>query len=1037
VLEGLEDRCLLSNTVIGFDVLPNGTVPPDGTVLTNQYDSKGVDFNGPDLPVIRTVGPTQANSGANVAVVAPPPGSEFYPVHLWGSFTSTHSFVQVAVGEPTSTVQETEQIALYAYDSSGTLVAQPNPVWVTSGNGFHSIISVQSPTSNITSFKVASPRATGYDAGKSLGIDDLTYDNPVVSKPDFTLIASTPTPIELAPGGGSVIDTISIQRINGSTGKITFAASGLHKGVTASFSPAATTSGNQIDLVLTAAPAAPMVSLAPITVTATPSSTAGTIAHSLKQLVDVRPDFYVQVVGTNQFTLPYDSSIEVPLTVTRELSFQSDPIALSVSGLPTGVTGSVTPVTVWAPPNGGLINQATLTLTSTVGQTLPVLPATFDVIVQAQSGLILSPQGVPETSQVAVHVHGMPMPQIAEITPNFGYVPMALQPGTDVTIQGVGFYPQILVEFGQNNLYAVVYPSSVNAGGTVMHVNVPRLATDGPLTLIAANGGVAVSNPNLPFHVISFRNTDGFSFPNFGVASYAFADLQQLYGYQATTTASGLPTDYARKFLEFVSGVGSKGNCFGMSLSSERLVAGQEPHSNYPLQPGLTNPTVWNLDGPNGPSYPLENYVHVEQLAQFSVEAEQQELPFNKFLTWDYMSSPKTGLYVSIKDALQQGEFPIVTIFYWESDANGKKDLAGHSVVAYDLEDDGSGGFYIDVYDNDFPFTTEENSDAELHAVLEGYTDADGDHGSRVHVTWNGYWSFPNVKDTAGNIWTGSLDQSSLYVIRPSQIPVQPHMSMENGFTGPPPSTLQLDGAAQVVQVTDTAGHTLFNPDGRINSNRATAIADALLLAPIDAATPQPPYLVLGGSTGPYTLTTQGTGSGAYNITLLNGQLAAFFQNVATTQGQQDRLTFDPKGSVQFATTAAHKALMVQLIAHAADQSEYDAVLTTQTASGSSERLGFDATYRAFTDTHTGATTRYRLTLYGYNSKGQAVTLVTPMMRLKSGETASFQAVDWTRLTTKGVQLMITKSNGRHQFFLVKNHEAPIRLARPMVRVHS
>ena len=252
---------------------------------------------------------------------------------------------------------------------------------------------------------------------------------------------------------------------------------------------------------------------------------------------------------------------------------------------------------------------------------------------------------------------------------------------------------------------------------------------------------------------------------------------------------------------------------------------------------------------------------------------------------------------------------------------------------------------------------------------------------------------------------------------------------------GDPLTTLVPSSGAHVVQITDAAGHALFNADGTINLNPATRLPDAAVLGPFDATTPLPPYFVLGGSTGPYTVTMRGTASGAYNVTVLNAQLGASFQSIATTPGSLDTFTLNPKGSVRFATTAAQKKLTVQLLAHAADHSEYSAVLTTQAARAGSELLGFDATTRAFTYTQTGAATRYQLTLNGYDRMGRAITLVTASLRLNAGETASFQAVDWRQLKTKGVQLTITKSNGRRQFFMLKNRRAPIRLARPIVRI--
>jgi hypothetical protein len=598
---------------------------------------------------------------------------------------------------------------------------------------------------------------------------------------------------------------------------------------------------------------------------------------------------------------------------------------------------------------------------------------------------------------------------------------MALGPGTVVTITGAGFDPGMLVEFG--NQYAAVHPRAVTDDGTMMHVNVPRLATDGPVTLITPLGGIPITNPNLTFHVNSFRNVDGYSFPNYVTGPYTYADLEKDFGHQAVfqTIFPGfdLPTELAKDYLKVMNSLGAGGVCYGMSLSSQRLVERREPYSHYPLQPGLTAETVWDLNGPGGPSSALNQYLRLQQLLWYSEENLNEVLNSMRYRYYDGFQAVRDD----VTQAFAAGNYPLISI---TTVPNGQKSPEAHAVVAYNLEDDGTGtgGFYLDVYDSNVPFVAAENSNGALHRLYVGYNDATGDHGSRIHVYANKTWSFPNLG------WSGEL--KDLSVIRPLEIPVQPTMSISVTAD----VNLIPAGAAQVAQITDAAGHTLLNPDGTLNADPSTATADAVMLAPLDPATPTAPYFFLGGGTGPYTVTMRGTGSGTYGLTLLNSRLSAVFQDVATAQGQQDSLAIDPGGAVQFATTAASKALTVQLIGHAADGSESSAVLTTRTASGSTERLGFDATGRAFTYAHTGAATTYRLTLDGYDRKGRAVTLVTPALRLKSGETASFQAVDWTRLTTKGVQLTITGSNGRHRYYMLKNHHAPIRLARPVVRIH-
>ena len=87
-----------------------------------------------------------------------------------------------------------------------------------------------------------------------VAIDDLTFDNPTVVQPDFSLLPATSV-IEVGPGQ-SVFDVIAINRSGGSSGNIQFAASGLPPGVTATFSPNPA-GGDSTTLTLTAAIDAP------------------------------------------------------------------------------------------------------------------------------------------------------------------------------------------------------------------------------------------------------------------------------------------------------------------------------------------------------------------------------------------------------------------------------------------------------------------------------------------------------------------------------------------------------------------------------------------------------------------------------------------------------------------------------------------------------------------------------------------------------------------------------------------------------------
>jgi len=321
-----------------------------------------------------------------------------------GTFTLTpRQHVKVYVGEFEENVPNSAQLTMTAYDASGNLITQSHPVTVYPGAGFHTPLEVDSPTPNIASFEI-SGRAPGPndngDVEKNLAIDDLTFDNPTVVQPDFSLLPATSV-IEVGPGQ-AVVDGITINRYGGSSGDIQFAASGLPPGVTATFAPNPA-GGASTRLIVTAAPDAPTTDTGSMTVTATPLVPgAGPATRAITLDVQVRPDFTVGVEGPTEVNLPYGgpallaSNITVPVTVTRQLAFQNPPIDLSVSGLPAGVTASFDTPTVGAPPDGGLVNHVQLTLTA---QPRQQIPGNFVLDLEARNGL--------ETSHASLIVHGV------------------------------------------------------------------------------------------------------------------------------------------------------------------------------------------------------------------------------------------------------------------------------------------------------------------------------------------------------------------------------------------------------------------------------------------------------------------------------------------------------------------------------------------------------------------------------------------------------------------------------------------------------
>jgi hypothetical protein len=367
----------LADTTIGFDDLAAGTT------VSDQYANVGGTGQGVTFgplpggagygwkPVVRTPPVGQAQSGANVADISTAPGVEFPVPVTTGTFTVPRSHVSVYVGwlsDPLPCVNPATDngcavITLTAYDANGTQVGASSPATVTAGAGIHTQLSVSTPSAEIVGFKIAGNDLD--DTGKQIAIDDLSFDTPSTPlPPDFTL--------EPASGdvrvvqGSTATGTIAIGRLSGSTGDVSFSASGLPAGVTASFAPNPA-NASQTVMTLSASRSAPPIygGDVPIKVTGTPQApSAGPRTRSATIDVGVTPAFTVGVQGSSAVDLSA-CTVDVPLRISRDPSFPG-PVSLSVSGLPAGVQATFSPTQATFP--GGQQSQ-TVTLALTVPST--------------------------------------------------------------------------------------------------------------------------------------------------------------------------------------------------------------------------------------------------------------------------------------------------------------------------------------------------------------------------------------------------------------------------------------------------------------------------------------------------------------------------------------------------------------------------------------------------------------------------------------------------------------------------------------------
>jgi uncharacterized membrane protein len=211
-------------------------------------------------------------------------------------------------------------------------------------------------------------------------------------------LAASPASVTVSPGGTATL--VLTSSANASfAGPLSLSLTGLPAGMTGAFSPSAISSSGSGSSTLTLSAAS---NVAPGVYSPVITTSGGGIVHTLAPTVNV-PGMTLST-SLSAATLAPGAKAAVTATVQTLGGFNSA-VAFSLSGLPSGVTGSLSPGNLAAPGSG----KSTLTLSAPAS----TLPGTYPLTIGANGG------GLTRTAPLSLNVPGF------ILTTNVGTISLA------------------------------------------------------------------------------------------------------------------------------------------------------------------------------------------------------------------------------------------------------------------------------------------------------------------------------------------------------------------------------------------------------------------------------------------------------------------------------------------------------------------------------------------------------------------------------------------------------------------------------------
>ena len=331
----------------------------------------------------------------------------------------------------------------------------------------------------------------------------------IVGRPDFSITAAPPAAVTLTPGSNPTA-TVNVAALFGFTGTVSISAANLPAGVSANFSPSSVNGSGSIVVNFNGQTSTPAG-----TTNISIVGTSGSITHSATIAFTVTGAASFSLSASNA-SVAQGGTATSTVTVTPSGGFTSS-VALSVSGLPTGVTASLNPTSLtsgtstltFTASSSAAAGAITVTVTGTGGGITQTATLTLTVNGQPDFSLSANP------SSVSVTQGGAAASSTITVTPLSGFTgAVTLSVGTTpsgvtATLSGntVSFTASATAVTGTTNVTVTGTSGSLSHTTTIaltVASNTPNFSLSSPANVSVAQAGTATAT-------ITVNPTGGFT----------------------------------------------------------------------------------------------------------------------------------------------------------------------------------------------------------------------------------------------------------------------------------------------------------------------------------------------------------------------------------------------------------------------------------------------------------------------------------------------------------------------------------------------